>query len=193
MDKNTAIAEIDDMEAQRAAIYKDMLEWPRGNAYSLDTKIDVITTYFIDGSVKGTSRKTGVPENTIDYWKRNAPWWDSQLGVLRAEKSAEYTARSYKIIEKSQAELLDRIENGDEQILKDGSAVRKRMSGKDLATVAGITYDKLRIEHNLPNKITGNTDQLAQVMNKLLNFRENIEKQAINGESVRIDDKPEND
>ena len=75
------------------------------------------------------------------------------LASIRLEKSDEIDAIISNTLEKSSKQLIDRIDNGDQVLNKDGEVTNIGMKGRDLATVFGIMFDKRQIMRNLPTSI----------------------------------------
>ena len=93
------------------------------------------------------------------------------IASIRAEKGEEINARLSNIVMSGLEQAHDRIEHGDYNYDRDGNEIgRKRMSGRDLGTLTGIMYDKLRVHNNQPTSInagSGKLEQLAEQMMRL--------------------------
>jgi hypothetical protein len=147
--------------------------------------------YFISGNMVKTSEITQVPRTTLQGWNENKLEWVQETVRVRHEILEELDAHFTQIIEQSVIEAKDRVQNGDEFFdPKTGKMYRKKMSGKDLATVGGISFDKQRLLRGLPtsNVQTSSDEQLK----KLAEIFEEIAKKdctnAIDGEVKRVDD-----
>jgi len=113
-------------------------------------------TYFISGSLVKTAEMTNIPRTTLQSWKdRGAEQWVQRYDEVRQEKRAELDSHYTAILDKSTAELRDRLDNGDEYYdAKTGQKYRKRISGRDLATINGICFDKQQLLRGLPTSST---------------------------------------
>lgn len=120
----------------------------------------------LSGNVQEVSRSLGIPDATIQKWK-GMEWWETERTRLSDENQEMMDASLTRIIHKAHEELEDRITNGDEVIAKDGERLRKAMTGRDLATVGGITFDKRQILRNQPTSIRGNDGRLNKLFEVL--------------------------
>ena len=115
--------------------------------------------YLIKGNQAAVSRSLNIPEPTLCDW-RKTDWWVELTEEFRSEKKDQIEAAFTQIIEKANAETIDRLENGDVYVYQ-GKAMRAPMKGRDTATVSAISFDKLRLSLNLPTSISGNIDNRA--------------------------------
>ncbi len=187
------LAKIDDPERHKAELYKSINEWPEGSKYSLEQKLAVLTEYWITGSLRAVERNLGVPMSTLVYWKKNSPWWDEQITQLSTENTARFSAKQRKIIDKASDVVMDRLENGDFQVMRDGNTVRKPVSCRDASIVMAVAFDKDRIAQALPtNYNSSSVDAFTQVLGKLAEvgqtMQQNTQKPAIDVERVDSED-----
>ncbi len=101
--------------------------------------------------------------------------------------------------------LTDRIENGDQKLLKvkrtikhnDGSVEisedyelwAEPMKGRDLAVVTGIVQDKARVQMNLPTSIQGKSPDMRALAEEFKKLSDQMNEKRINsipGESEEI-------
>lgn len=145
----------------------------RGRQITDDKKREVALTYYITGSQRQTAIKTGVDRSTICVWVNHREWFQDLLEQVASEAEDKIRAQMDHIIELSQRETLDRLENGDVHVNAKGQVTRAPIKARDAATIAGIAYDKRRISLNLPTSISGNTgtqgalEQMAKEFKKL--------------------------
>lgn len=100
-------------------------------------KVSAVAVYMQTANAVRTEEITGIPAQTIRAWKAE-PWWKEVSDRIIKEQDEEITTNFSKIVKKAQEKVLDRIENGDEMLIKSKSGwekVRKMMSGRDLSTV----------------------------------------------------------
>ncbi len=156
------------MRALAKDLYNDIAQWPEGCRYSIEQRLAVLGTYASTGNMKKTAREIGIPEATIIYWRDKSPWWQAHITRIRAENNDLVDAKLSEIIHKANNEQLERIDSGDEIMGKDGDMVRRKISGRDLATIGAIAFDKRQILRNQPTSITqagvGALDALAEKM-----------------------------
>lgn len=136
-----------------------------GSKYSDEDRRRAAIEYALLGSVKKVSQTTGIPVGTLHSW-RHTDWWHTVLAEVQTEKEALILAKNTEIIESSLSELHDRITKGDYVFNKAGEMVRRPMSGKDLAIVGGVSFDKRRLSLNLPTSINasgGTTDAIKKL------------------------------
>jgi len=151
-----------------------------GSKYTDKERMEVIAHYAVLGNQTKVSELTNIPQQTISQWSKNE-WWQEALSRVRLEKAEELDAMLTNSIHKALDQVQDRIDNGDE-IIQSGQALRRKMTGKDLATTAGILFDKRQISRNLPTSISAKTDDA-----KLLELQAKFEALAgktIDGEVV---------
>ena len=133
--------------------------------YPDEKRIEVATIYAVTGSKDRTGALTGVPVSTIGGWIHKT-WFRDLLEAIRAENDYLIDAKTTEIVNKSLEAILDRIDNGDYAILRDGTLVRKPVGAKDLSLVTAINIDKRQL---LRGKPTSRSEQIApEQINKKL-------------------------
>ena len=145
-----------------------------GSKYTDEDRKAAVACYAIYGNFTKCSQITGIPIKTIHTWKHQADWWEPEITRVRSEKSEELDALYTNAIHKAQEAILDRLESGDYVLDKQGELQRKPISGKDLAMIGAIQFDKRQIMRNLPTSISANSKQLeelAEQFKRLANTR----------------------
>ena len=144
--------------------------------YPDEKRIEVATLFAVTGSKTRVEALTGVPRATVARWIRE-DWFKDLLEAIRAENDQLLDAKMTEIVVKALDQVEDRVENGDTVILKDGTPVRRPMTGKDLSIVQAIQIDKRQL---LRGKPTSRTEQISNqtVEKKLLDLAENFRKLA---------------
>lgn len=117
-----------------------------------ERKAEAVATYVSIGTISGTARKLGINKGQLSKWRRT-DWWAQAEFELKQQVSEEMNALMREVIVSAYTEMLDRAQNGDFQYLK-GDLVRIPMKGKDLAVIAGITFDKLQLSLGNPTSIS---------------------------------------
>lgn len=116
-----------------------------------------------------TAEETGIPLDTLKSWKKQA-WWPRMMGQIRGEENALLAARYRKIVQKTQDKLLERVENGDITLGKDGDQVVLPVRARDLAVIAGIAtqqMEKLDSENKQEDTLSV-TERLTKIAEELV-------------------------
>lgn len=125
-------------------------------------KLEGLTTYLATGTLAMTSAITGVPIETLRYWKRS-PWWKEKIAELQDEDNIELGSKLTKVLEKSLAAVEDRLENG-EYMYDPRTGKTKRIPAK-LRDVHKVSTDLIDKKQMLlkANKPTGEAEKGKQV------------------------------
>lgn len=141
------------------------------------------------GNLKLVAATTGVDYGVIRQW-RIQPWWKDLELEIRATQNIELDNKLSKIVERSMAVTLDRLENG-EHILnnKTGELIRKPVAMKDAAKVASDFMSRqalLRKEDRQEDQVTqvAVADQLKTLAAE---FAKWATKKAQNSEAVDVE------
>lgn len=123
------------------------------------------------GNLVQTAEETGIPVDTLKSWKKQS-WWPRMMAQVKGEANASLAARYRKIVERTQQKLLERVENGDITLGKDGEQVVLPVRAKDLAVIAGIAtqqMDKLEgeIKHEDTLSVTERLTKIAEELVKM--------------------------
>lgn len=157
--------------------------WP------LEKKIEVVTQYLVLGNLKLVAATTGVDYGVIRQW-RIQPWWKDLEVEIRATQNIELDNKLSKIVERSMAVTLDRLENGEHVLNnKTGELIRKPVAMKDAAKVASDFMSRqalLRKEDRQEDQVTqvAVADQLKTLAAE---FAKWATKKAQNSEAVDIE------
>ena len=129
-----------------------------------DKKIKVLLHYSVNGDIKEAADYGDVDYRTVVRWKKTASWWDQELTKIRRAKTDEIDAQFSKIIEEANTQILDRVQNGDEKLDKNGLPVRVKMGGRDLVLVAAVAFDKLRLIRGEATSISTKASTIEDLM-----------------------------
>lgn len=147
-----------------------ILHDPR-STYTPQQKVTGCAYYMVYGNSKEVERRTGIPAHTIRQWKSKADWWIPTLAWLRKQKQDELDSHLTNIIHSGIDEINDRIQNGDTKVVR-GELIKVPMTGKDLAYVASIMFDKRALIRgdvtSIQGKTISNLEQIQQTLNKTL-------------------------
>ncbi len=155
--------------------------------YTADEKLGAVLAYVMTGSVRGVVRLTGFKQQIISDWKNNSSWWPDVYRNIKKEKQEEVDGTLTSIIHACAGGLMDRIQNGDEVIDKNGDVVRRKMSGKELAWCMGVTYDKRALLRGDPTSRTEKVNQ-ADMMNKLQGKFEKMANKVLGSTVININE-----
>ena len=167
-----------------ADMYADIYD-PRAKVPP-EFKIRAAVCYMITGTVNGVERMTGISHQTVAAWKNKSQWWPLVMAKVKKDKQDELDAEITTLIHKSTSELHDRLENGDEVLLKDGSgetasveSFNRKLSGKDIASIINTLYDKRAMLRGDPTSITAKATS-GDVIQELKKTFEKIAETAYN-------------
>ena len=133
------------------------------------TKIRCAYLYASLGNYSQVARDTSISRKSIMNWAKDSEVWAASLLKARQEISDELLAQNLAIAMAANVQVMDRVENGDYKITKDGT-VRLPMTGKDLAVVSGIKEDKSRVAQNLATSVSttsGSIEAIAETFRQL--------------------------
>lgn len=125
---------------------------PTGSKYTDEDRRNAAFQYAMYGSLARVEKETGIPDSTLCQWKQSE-WWDEVFQQAQTLIEDRFRADCNKIVEKATETTLDRMENGDTVVTKEGLK-RIPMKGRDAAVIGAMYYDKLRLSLNLPTSIT---------------------------------------
>lgn len=106
-----------------------------GKHWSTRDKLKVIAAFSVLGNATKVEEVTGVPANTINYWK-TLPWWFEEMDKLRKAEDETMISGYGKIMQKTIEQLENRLEEGDTVVLRTGEKVKKPVSAKELAYIS---------------------------------------------------------
>ena len=155
--------------------------------YTDEDRRRAVIEYHVSGLMTKVSDVTGIPETTLATWKNQSDWWDTLTVAVRSEIKDIILAQNLTNARASGEALADRIENGDQKLLKVKKAIKhddgsveisedyelriEPMKGRDLAVVTGIVQDKATRDMGLPTTIHSQTAD-AQIKSFIDEFRE---------------------
>lgn len=116
----------------------------QGSSWDTETKINVCFNYLVHGNTRKVSEMSGVPQNTILYWKQSE-WWQELSNKLWEENKEELNAGYSRILSRTIERIEEKIEEPE-------------IKAVDLAKVHGILFDKRQILNNQPTSIKSGVD-----------------------------------
>lgn len=107
------------------------------------------------GCLRETARQSGVDYSTIQSWIRNSPEkWASAIEAVRPSLELHERALLSAAQRRAWHEVLERLDNGDEKVLSNGSKVRTKVTARDAAMIGAMAGDRLRLADGRPTRIT---------------------------------------
>ena len=143
-----------------------------GSKYTDEDRRRAVLEYAVTGSFTKVAKSMGIPRRTINDWKQSE-WWDEIDAAVRHEKNDQILAKNEEILDLAQRELVERLENGDTQLVRTKDGVKKHrvpVKAKELGIIGGIAFDKRQIGLNQPTSIsakTANIEALAKQFEQL--------------------------
>lgn len=144
----------------------------RAGKYDKDFVIKTARTWLVQGSQMGTCRAVGIDKSTLRNWM-SKDWWPILIEELKYIKQSELDGQYTGIMEKSLAEVVERLENGDEVIVN-GEIRRKKVSARDAALISAIMFDKRQLLRGDPTAIKQQNFNVDERMEKLMSTFEQI-------------------
>lgn len=158
--------------------------------YTPEQHYEAVAWFYATGDLGAVEKKMGIPNRTLSDW-RHSEWWAQIAQKIEEEQEQEIRAKNSNIIRRAQEEILDRLENGDAALAKDGSIRRVPVKAKDAAVIGSISFDKNRVMMGKPTSISaaGSLQQMLDQFTKIAQeVREKRIESSIEGEVSAEDD-----
>lgn len=85
---------------------------PDTGSYDKDIKIEALTHYLINGSIRGACAALDIPRATLRAWSESS-WWSEGLSILRHFASVRVDSRFTAVIHKTLDALNKKLEEGE--------------------------------------------------------------------------------
>lgn len=138
--------------------------------WSAKDRVRAVAAYLVVGNMATVSEQTGIPLQTLHSWK-NQPWWFEQIEKIRQAEDQEIDNSFTKIVKKTQDIMMDRLENGDWFVTKDGKVGRKPVGLRDAAIAGAIGVDKRQVIRAAPVMETSKIGMQERLKNLEAEFR----------------------
>ena len=141
------------MRTQRTSRMGNLVE--TGSKYTDEDRRRAVLEYSLTGSLTKVASRTGIPRKTLSDWKNKSDWWVEVIAKVRHQKEAIIRANDEEVIDKAHREIVDRLDNGDVQLVRTKNGVelhRVPVKAKDAAIIKGISDDKRRLSLNQPTQ-----------------------------------------
>jgi len=156
-----------------------------GSKYTDEDRRRAVVEYAMHGVMSKVSRVTGIPQPTLSNWKQQG-WWEGALVEVRSQTEEVILSNNLKIAVRSGEEILDRIDNGDTQIVQ-GKPVKVPVKARDLAIVGGISQDKYFGVQIQPPANAGTKDAIKGLVKMFEDLADRHNARTIEGEVVTDD------
>jgi len=167
---NTALAidysKLNNVDYDNAAMVKEIaanIQLPdsalsNNSNYTKQQKIQAVAVFIVVGTIRETARLCVMPYETLVGWVKS-DWWADCITQTHAINKHIINARTTNIINKAFDNVEERLNNGEYATYdsQTGDVIMKPVSAKDCATIAGIMFDKQRINNSLATSITATT------------------------------------
>ncbi len=119
--------------------------------------------------VKKAAEEVGISEAVARAWFKE-PWFKRSIEHLRMSFDAQMDGRITRILDKALGEIEDRLDKGDEKIVKykdHHETVRVAVGAQTLAVMTGVLYDKREKLRKLGAPMDETDDHLDRIAEKL--------------------------
>ncbi len=148
--------------------------------YDDTVKINAAYLYAASGNYSQVARDTNISRPTLMGWAKDSEVWLEALDKARQEISDEILAYNLEIVIKTNEQIIDRIDNGDTVLTKDGKQVRVPMKGRDLAVVSGIKEDKARVALGQATNIVGKAESMNSLAKQFDQLAQSFKEKQVN-------------
>ena len=145
---------------------------------------EAVAIYLQTGSQELTAQHFGVTRQAVAQWSVK-PWFAELVDELKEGIDAEQKALARQLIRNGQIAALERLENGDEVLTKDGQVVRLKMRGRDAAVIGAIWLDKLRLMEGRATRITA-PEAMSGVLEQFQKMAEQYREKRVDGSVVSV-------
>lgn len=132
------------------------LNHPLSN-YTAEQKIQAVTYWVTCGRMKEVSKLTGIAPNTLYGWKNRAAWWDETCEEIKITKNEELEAILTHALHLASEEVVDRLTNGNEVLVKDALGNiehhRVKVPARELSQLTNTVFEKRAMLRGDPSKI----------------------------------------
>jgi hypothetical protein len=129
--------------------------------YTPEQKIQTAMVWLMTQDSQETSAVTGVNDATIRDWVTRSSWWQTACDLARKQLETKLDNRLDGLLRDALSGLDDRLKNGDDIVLKDGSVVKRSVGARDCAIISSILFEKRAALRGQPGNITERRDATA--------------------------------
>lgn len=156
--------------------------------YTPADKIAAVTAFMVTGSSTQASKYCGVPQQTIQGW-RKTEWWHQLTQQVKKEKNDELDSQLTAVLHEAVGAALDRVLDGDTHYdSKTGQQYKMPVKGKDLAAMTAMLFDKRQL---LRGDVTSRTEKVstdARLSKLKAQFEKFSNAKEISGQAEAVDE-----
>ena len=140
--------------------------------------------YGVTGNMIVVAKNLDMNRRTIQGW-RNQAWWDPMVEEVRNAVDEKREWQLNQILDLAHSSVVKSLTVGDEKLVVDPKTkehVIKHVmpSGKDSATMYGISFDKIRLLKNQPTTIKSDSGDMMRLMNEFRQLSRSYEQKNVN-------------
>lgn len=121
-------------------------------SYNREFKIQAAYHFIVTGSGSKTAERMQVDKMLISQWK-DSDWWPIATAAARRVFSREIEGKMAETMLLAQEAIVDRLQNGEIKIGRDGEEKRIPVSAKDAAVILSIGFDKRQMMVGTPSSL----------------------------------------
>ena len=156
----------------------------RKTVYSDEDRRKVVLEYGVTGNMVVAAKNLGMNRRTIQGWPYQ-DWWEPMVEQMLDAVGEKRRWQANQICDLAHANVVESLTNGDEKLVVDPKTkehvIKKvKPSGKDSATMFGISFDKVRLLDNQPTSIKADSGDMMKLMNEFRALSKSYETKNIN-------------
>ena len=127
---------------------------------------EAMTTFLRTGSMAAAARSVGM--STYELHKvTKTPQWMEEVALRKRMERAALEVSFTRILDTTLIKLMDRVENGETFIDKDGVERHREITASDLCKITQVVFDKRQLLRGLPTAVTNEGNKLTELARKL--------------------------
>ena len=161
-----------------------MSEITQQKNHTTATKQNFLEVYFECGILREACDRTQISYETAKYWHRSS-WFKEDLARMQEVANKATDRKITKLIDKSFAEIDERLMFGEERLTKEGDVIRVKPNLAALTIAAGTLFDKRQILRKAVEVESTADDILERLAEKLRTFNKPM---ILDAEIVEVND-----
>lgn len=148
-------------DAEPDAAYLELVKQIRGKKlkggreqYSTQARLQAALVYLMTGSSKEVERVTGIDARQVRTWRAEAFWWPKALEYAISVQREYVDAAFSRVVHKALEGTVDRLDNGDSYVGRDGEVRKIPVKARDLMHIAATAKDKQNTLRGQPSSIS---------------------------------------
>ena len=156
--------------------------WPKKK------QMEVFMTWMATGNLAQAAAMTGVPAETVRYWRYKTEWWKKAMEDFYADDKQELDSKYQKIVRKALDVVDDRLTNGNFQLdQKTGRIVRVPVSLNDSHKVMKDLVDQQQVLR--AEKQAEQIEHKETINDRLVKLAEQFAKMAMGKKNEVVEEK----